>query len=208
MKVLFKDKMLVLVPETEAEAADLAAWKAGRADHVLGIPDTTGRGLPLFDLGPRPDACNEPINVTSRSKDPAVRLLSNFAPTPFELDGQPYASVESFWQGLKFAKASERRRIAALTGPEARRAGDAQPYGPTVSYGGEDVPVGTHAHWALMERACRAKFAQNAEAQEALLATGGRPLTHRMRRDSKAIPGVIMADIWMRIRRQLRDAAP
>ena len=55
-----------------------------------------------------------------------------------------------------------------------------------------------------MERACRAKFEQNAEARAALLATGERPLTHIVRRDSKSIPGVVMADIWMRIREGLR----
>ena len=41
-------------------------------------------------------------------------------------------------------------------------------------------------------------------AREALLSTGTRPLMHRMRRDSKTIPGVIMADIWMRLRERLR----
>ena len=43
------------------------------------------------------------------------------------------------------------------------------------------------------------------EAREALLSTKNRPLVHRMRRDSKTIPGVIMADIWMRIRADLRE---
>jgi hypothetical protein len=59
-----------------------------------------------------------------------------------------------------------------------------------------------------MEQACRAKFSQNEEARTALLATGRRPLVHRMRRDSRTIPGVIMADIWMRIRDRLREADP
>jgi hypothetical protein len=56
-----------------------------------------------------------------------------------------------------------------------------------------------------MERACQSKFTQNDEAREALLATGRRPLQHKLRRDSKSIPGVIMADIWMRIRSKLRN---
>jgi predicted NAD-dependent protein-ADP-ribosyltransferase YbiA (DUF1768 family) len=54
-----------------------------------------------------------------------------------------------------------------------------------------------------MKQACRAKFTQNAEARAALLSTGERPLTHRVRRDSATIPGVIMADIWTRIRATL-----
>ena len=37
----------------------------------------------------------------------------------------------------------------------------------------------------------------------ALLGTGDRPLRHRMRKDSRTIPGVIMAEIWMRLRAEL-----
>jgi predicted NAD-dependent protein-ADP-ribosyltransferase YbiA (DUF1768 family) len=56
-----------------------------------------------------------------------------------------------------------------------------------------------------MERACWAKFSQNEDAREALLTTGERPLAHVMRHDSTTIPGAIMAQIWMRIRRRLRE---
>jgi hypothetical protein len=55
-----------------------------------------------------------------------------------------------------------------------------------------------------MERACSAKFEQNPEALKALLSTGDRLLDHRVRRDSKTIPGAFMADIWMRIRQRQR----
>jgi hypothetical protein len=55
-----------------------------------------------------------------------------------------------------------------------------------------------------MERACAAKFEQHAQARRALLATGERPLTHKVRPDSRTIPGVILADIWMRLRERLR----
>ena len=40
-----------------------------------------------------------------------------------------------------------------------------------------------------------AKFEQSEAAQTALLSTGMRPLVHQMRRDSRTIPGVVMADI-------------
>jgi hypothetical protein len=56
-----------------------------------------------------------------------------------------------------------------------------------------------------MERACEAKFRQHAVAQAGLLSTGARPFIHRMRHDSRSIPGIIMADIWMRIRNRLRE---
>jgi predicted NAD-dependent protein-ADP-ribosyltransferase YbiA (DUF1768 family) len=144
----------------------------------------------------------EPINITSRSPAP-LDLLSNFAATPFDLDGERYASVESFWQGLKFATRRERREIADLSGSAARKAGEKVGYGVTVAYADEEIVVGTWAHWQLMQRATEAKFTQNDGARAALLGTAPRPLTHRTRRDSRAIPGVIMADIWMRLRAKL-----
>jgi predicted NAD-dependent protein-ADP-ribosyltransferase YbiA (DUF1768 family) len=54
-----------------------------------------------------------------------------------------------------------------------------------------------------MLRACRAKFMQHTEARRALLSTGERPLTHGTRKDSRTIPGAVMADVWMRVRREL-----
>jgi ribA/ribD-fused uncharacterized protein len=206
MKVILKDQMVIVAPQDEEEAKALAAWKQVHSGHVWVAVADRGSGLCLRDLGPQADACREPINVTSRSRDPAVALISNFAATPFELDGRRYQSVESFWQGLKFEAEPERDRIAALSGPEAKTAGAAIDYGPTITYQGRCIPTGTRPHWELMERACEAKFTQNPQARAALLATGNRPLTHRTRRDSTTIPGVIMADIWMRIRERLQKA--
>jgi len=207
MKVLLKAGQLVLVPENEAEIAELAAWKTQRTGHVLAVQNTAGEGVALIDLGPRADACNEPYQIASFVGDPAAKLISNFAATPFALDGREYASVESFWQGLKFPKPAERRRLAALPGPQARREGETQGYGETVEYEGESIPVGAWPHWQLMDRACRAKFTRNEEARLALLSTGERPLVHRVRRDSRTIPGAIMTEIWMKIRRKLREGA-
>jgi hypothetical protein len=58
-----------------------------------------------------------------------------------------------------------------------------------------------------MAAACRAKFEQNEAARRALLATGTRPLEHRVKPDSRTIPGAIMAQIWMRIRDDLQQRA-
>lgn len=202
MRVTLRDDLLILAPESDAEREQLDAWKSARGGHVFYL-DAHGRGLALRDGGPREVACREPINVVSTNADGEVRLIGNFAATPFVLDGIRYASVESFWQGLKFDDVKDRRRVASLDGPDAKHAGSDRGYGETVVYGGRTYRVGTAEHWSLMERASRAKFAQNPAARDALLATTPRPLVHRVRHDSRAIPGVVMADIWTRIRDDL-----
>jgi predicted NAD-dependent protein-ADP-ribosyltransferase YbiA (DUF1768 family) len=79
-------------------------------------------------------------------------------------------------------------------------------YGSHVIYGGNEIQVGAYEHWQLMRRACRAKFEQNADPRNALLGTGERPLIHVVKHDSRTIPGVIMASIWMVLRKSLRGA--
>jgi predicted NAD-dependent protein-ADP-ribosyltransferase YbiA (DUF1768 family) len=184
-----------------------SADPAGQMNHVFLLCQAPGIGLALRDLGPKELACQEPFQVLSTSTDPAAQLISNFTHTPFLLDGRQYESVEGFWQGLKFDDESERLRLAGLHGRDAMKAGRARSYGATVTYEGKFFRVGTWEHWRLMYWACRMKFRQHAAAREALLSTGERPLLHRTRHDSKTIPGVVMADIWMRIRRKLRGAA-
>jgi predicted NAD-dependent protein-ADP-ribosyltransferase YbiA (DUF1768 family) len=200
VKVRLKDKLLIVTAETPEEKRELAEWADGRDDHAFWMTVQDEQTVKLSDLGHRADACREPINVISTARDPAIRLLSNFAETPFELDGRTYASVEGFWQGLKFPDAAKRREVAALAGGKARRAGDVVPQSETFVYERRTIRAGSPEHWQLMALACWAKFSQHAEARRALLATGARPLVHKTRRDSRSIPGVIMADIWMKVR--------
>lgn len=206
VKTLLKARHLIVVAESAAERAEVAAWNAVAQGHVFALLASSESAITLRSLGMREEACREPINIHSRVADRSLALISNFASTPFELDGRAYASVEGFWQGLRFACAADRRRVAALSGAAAKRAAAGIDWDATVAYDGENVVVGTWAHWKLMHRACWAKFTQSDAAREALLSTGNRPLAHVMRRDSRTIPGVVMADIWMRVRKQLRQA--
>jgi predicted NAD-dependent protein-ADP-ribosyltransferase YbiA (DUF1768 family) len=205
MRVLLNPGVLVLVPETPTELASFTAWSAETNGHVFHLIAQTS-GAALHDLGPHENACREPLNISYQPGSPWLPI-SNLALTPFFLDGRHYVSIEGFWQGLKFVDDHDRRRIATLYGVAAKHAGDAAQPHPHFHYQGKEIAVGTPAHWALMERACRAKFQSNADANQALLATGDRWLTHRMRLDSRTIPGVIMADIWMRIRADLPSSA-
>ena len=203
MKCHFEEDRLGLVPESEAERIDLRVWQEIACGHVFEVAENNGGELLLADLGLRDDVCREPLNITSRIDDPALRLIGNFAPTPFYLDGTQYSSVESFWQSLKFEDETERTRVARAAGGEAKGRGDKKGYGTLIHHSGVEIPVGTWAHWQLMEKACHAKFTQNPDALAALLSTKPRPLEHRIRRDSRTIPGVIMAEIWMKLRHEL-----
>jgi predicted NAD-dependent protein-ADP-ribosyltransferase YbiA (DUF1768 family) len=206
MRVILKPDLIVVAGDS-TDADDVAAFGARHAEHVFTLIVQGGKGFALRDLGLKADACREPINIHSRLADPELRLIGNLAHTPFELDGRSYQSVEGFWQGLKFIDPDDRARLADLHGSAAKRAGEEAPPHETFEYHGERIRVGRPDHWRLMRQACQAKFTQNEAARRALLSTGDRPLTHRMKRDSETIPGVIMADIWMRIRASLRKPA-
>ena len=203
MNVLFQSGHLIVRGDSDAEREELALWKAEHCGHVLVVQTDDGSGLSLADLGPQSLACREPINVISTHPDEQIRLISNFAATPFVLEGLPYNSVEGFWQGLKFESEADRRRLAVLVGNHAKNAGSEQETPEFVLWHGERMRVCSPEHWRLMYDACWAKFTQHEAARTALLATAPRPLQHRVRRDSRTIPGVIMADIWRRIREKL-----
>jgi predicted NAD-dependent protein-ADP-ribosyltransferase YbiA (DUF1768 family) len=203
MKVRLKDGLVILSAESDDERASIGEWIEPVEGHVFFLVRQDGQTFRLASLGRREDACREPINVTSRSADLAIQLISNFAHTPFAFDGREYASVEGFWQSLKYADEASRLAVAGLHGHEARMARTGAPEAATIAYGGREIRVGTWDHWQVMLGACRAKFSQHAAARQALLSTGDRPLMHRTRKDSRTIPGVVMADIWMRVRREL-----
>ena len=202
MKVSVKNGQIILVDDAEPTPIEIALRKLG--GHVLSVQVRSDVCIVLEDLGPRDEAVREPINIT-RSADPRYVAISNLYPTPFTLDGEAYASIEGFWQSLRCDTPERRRQVAALSGSEAKKTAGRGPPPASFAYLGETIATGTHAHWQLMERACVAKFTQHAGAREALLATGSRPLTHVVRKDSRTIPGVIMAQIWMRIRKRLQD---
>ena len=202
MKLSFNNNVVGLSAETEEER-EICALLSVADGHVFQLHCTSERGFSLTELGPQADACREPLNIT-RTVAPPFQAISNLAHTRFELDGETYASVEGFWQGLKFEEPVERRKVAKLWGPEAKARGDGAGQPATFEFGGVVVAAGSPEHWGLMRRAYEAKFTQNTEAAAALKATGQRWLTHKTRRDSRTIPGAIMAQIWMDVRAGLQ----
>lgn len=201
MRVILRREAIVVIPPAEATPDADRPWSwTGHAFRA----DRRGGALVLTVLGPVDEVLGVPINVSSRHVDPAVRLISNFAPTPFVLHGEAFASVEGFWQCLRTTVPEDRARVAALSGGRAKGEGSALGTPARVQFAGRDVAWASPEHWDLMREACRAKFTQVEAARAALLATAPRPLRHRMRTDSRSIPGEVMAAIWMEVRAELR----
>ncbi len=143
-----------------------------------------------WEILPQEAGANEVI-VSKRNE---LGLLSNFADTPFELDGVRYASLEGFWQMMKFPESEEdercrdqsfdwkfgRDQVGQMLGFDAVAAGD---YADTlmnqlgidwVSYRGNRLPLWTDLkgeHYKLIVRATAAKLEQNPNVVEVLKKT-------------------------------------
>jgi predicted NAD-dependent protein-ADP-ribosyltransferase YbiA (DUF1768 family) len=129
------------------------------------------------------------------SKRNELGLLSNFAATPFEFRGKRYASLEGFWQMMKYPEGdddpratfsnavwqSTREQVAQMTGFEAKRAGalaeeNMKKMGiDWVTFEGKRMeykPKTPGEHYRLIVEATREKVRQNPEVKKVLLATG------------------------------------
>lgn len=147
------------------------------------------------------------INIGSRGETDTEKLLSNFARTPFVLNGRHYNSIEGFWQSLKFPRESDRMRIGLLSGIDAKKAGRDAPNSDTFIYQGEVITVGSPEHHNLMRRALRAKFRCNPSVLKLLLETGDEEITHILKDregnplpDSKSIPNAVFSKMLMEAR--------
>src|SRR5690606_13289871 len=104
--------------------------------------------------------------------------LSNFMLSPFVLDGILFASIEGFIQGIKFPEGDPRREQAFVSsGWDAKRLGDTA--GRSGAYWkGERIAYGSDAHHRLIEKAIRARIAQNQGLARVMKSTRGEVLAH------------------------------
>ncbi len=156
------------------------------------------------------------LNIASYSDDWRSRLLSTFAHTPFTVSCGAInincASVEGFWQGLKWPEGSaDRERIFGLSALEAKLAGQGAPATTHVRLCGRDVRIGSAEHHDLARLAMRAKLEQNASVQRALEATYDLVFTHvlvdetgRPYPDSLTLPAAVFCAIWTELRVEWR----
>jgi predicted NAD-dependent protein-ADP-ribosyltransferase YbiA (DUF1768 family) len=148
-------------------------------------------GVPAWEILPQEAGPGEVI----LSKRNELGLLSNFAATPFTFHGKRYASLEGFWQMMKYPDSPDdpratfpglhwswtRDQVAQLTSFDAKRAGtlaeqNMKTMGITwVSFDGkrfEYRPAVPGEHYQLIVAATKEKVRQNPEVRKVLLATG------------------------------------
>ena len=208
--------------EPTAPAGDVAA-PAGRAGYPVHwwaeVPRAEAKSWEILpqDAGP---------GEVILSKRHELGLLSNFAATPFTFRGRRYASLEGYWQHMKYPEGPQdpraapgrewkltREQVAGLTAFEAHAAGDAAEEHMRalgiewISFEGERIEyrgAGQARHLELIEAASWEKLRQNPDVRRALLATGDLALQpdHHQKPDSP--PAWRYYEIWMRIRAALR----
>jgi predicted NAD-dependent protein-ADP-ribosyltransferase YbiA (DUF1768 family) len=184
-------------------------------------------GAPGWEILPQEAGPGEVI----LSKRHELGLLSNFAATPFEFRGKRYASMEGFWQMMKYPENADDERakfpglvwpytrdeVAQLTSFEAKRAGDAasenmQQMGiDWVTFEGQKMeyrPVEPGEHYALIVEATREKVRQNPEVERVLLATGELVLKPDHFQPRDAVDAWRYHEILMQIRSELQEQAP
>jgi predicted NAD-dependent protein-ADP-ribosyltransferase YbiA (DUF1768 family) len=158
----------------------------------------------------------QPLIIAYYDGDSEVRLLSNFATTPFVLDDISYLCVEGFWQSLKTEYPVIRERFQHYEGLDAKQAGRLLAKaggGNLFTYQGNLYRVGSEEHHILLERAIRAKVDHNKHVRDAILATENRPLKHMLKNrfgswkpgDSPALPAITFENMYYRIRKELQD---
>jgi predicted NAD-dependent protein-ADP-ribosyltransferase YbiA (DUF1768 family) len=180
-------------------------------------------GAPAWEILPQEAKPGEVI----LSKRNELGLLSNFAPTPFAFHGKRYASIEGFWQMMKYPEDANdpratfpglawkytRAEVAQLASFDAKHAGDfantnMAKMGITwVTFEGKRMeyrPETPGAHYQLIVAATREKVRQNPEVRRVLLATGHLILKPDHYQETNAPAAWRYYDILMQIRTELQ----
>ena len=163
------------------------------------------------------------------SKRNELGLLSNFAATPFTFRGRRYASLEGFWQMMKYPESADdpratfpgltwpytREQVAQLTAFEAKHAGDVaeqnmKRMGITwVTFEGKRMeykPARPGEHYRLIVAATREKVRQNPEVIQILLATGDLVLKPDHHQEPNAPAAWRYFEILTQIRHELQTS--
>ena len=121
------------------------------------------------------------INMFRNSPWPG-NVLSNFAETPFEIDGVKCKCSESFIQSLKVKNENTQKAFCLLSGLDAWEKGSELTESIFITgkiwWCGNPYTLHSPDHFRLVRRGLLAKFTQSPKAKDALLATESTTLVH------------------------------
>jgi predicted NAD-dependent protein-ADP-ribosyltransferase YbiA (DUF1768 family) len=181
-------------------------------------------GAPSWEILPQEAGPGEVI----LSKRNELGLLSNFAATRFSFRGREYASLEGFWQMMKYPEGPDdprakfaglewkykRDEVAQLTAFDAKKAGDLASQNMKkmgidwVTFEGREMPYRPTEpgdHYRLIVEATREKVRQNANVQKVLLATGDLVLKPDHHQEPNAPAAWQYYEILTKIRDELKS---
>ncbi len=185
--------------------------------------EVPNEGAPKWEILPQEAGPGEVI----LSKRNELGLLSNFAATPFTYHDKQYASLEGFWQMMKYPEGPDDPRakfegiqwkhtrddVAQLTAFDAKRAGDLANANMKamgidwVTFEGKQIdyhPAEPGEHLRIIKEATRAKVDQNPQVKKVLLATGDLVLKPDHHEERNATPAWRYYDIMTEIRSDLQ----
>lgn len=177
-------------------------------------------GAPSWEVLPQ-DAGPGEVILSKRNE---LGILSNFAATPFIMDGVNYASVEGFWQMMKYPETADdprsvetypftREQVSQMTAFTAKDAGKIGEEKMKllgidwVTYQGQQMTycsVTPGLHFEIIRRAMWEKIKQNPEVKRILLLTGDLILRPDHFGEGCQAPEWRYYELWMEIRSQIQ----
>ena len=145
----------------------------------------------------------------SRYEWTGFNVLCNAAPMPFDLEGERFLCIDSFYEALKLPEGSSERAVCAMASSmEARRLAR-RTRGEKFIYRGKSVSVSSPEHESLLAAAICAKIDQNAAVQIALAETDAARLTFPLTFNNqpgplgRVTPLTLMIERWKRAQSKL-----
>jgi len=180
-------------------------------------------GAPDWEILPQ-DAKRCEIILSKRTE---LGILSNFAQTPFFLQGIHYESVEGFWQMMKYPEGNHdprsdfpdadwkftRKEVSQMVGFKAKRAGSRASKVMKkmdinwVTFKGRRITYRTEEkgpHYEIILAAMTAKLEQNPAVQRILLETESLILKADHTQSANTPPAWRYYKIWMELRAKLQ----
>lgn len=181
-------------------------------------------GAPSWEILPQQAGPGEVI----LSKRTELGILSNFAATPFTYHSKKYASLEGFWQAMKFPEDEKdpravypglewkysREQVNQLVGFEAKAAGDLGSVNMKamkidwVTFEKKQMvykPKEPGDHYKIIVEAMWEKVKQNPEVEKILLKTGDLILKPDHKQEADAPKAWKYHEIYMQIRKELQN---